>query len=294
MQAPGFCNEPGTSHLKAELRTGDRMATLLRGDLSALELAGVVNIDGFPFRKDIEDLGSALSVSIASRFSAAKRQMNLGANSGSVHVEDAGSGVFHRAIGAIDVPGVNRGRQPILDAVSNVDGFVQATTLDHGYNRAENLFLCDSHVRFDVGKYSWLDEIAMFQIALFKPATTAHKASAVFFLAYFDVAEDLVGRLLVDNRADVGLGVQAVTQPERFGAVNKHSSKFLGDATMDDDAGSGSAPLSRGSECAPQYTLECEIQVRILHDHYYVLAAHLKRAYLVTGGCRLADLPSYF
>src|SRR5262249_7146717 len=153
---------------------------------------------------------------------------------------------------------------------------------------------CDSHVRFDVGKYSWLDEIAMFQIAFFKPASTAHQVSAIFFLAYFDIAEDLVGRLLVDNRANVGFGVQAVTQPQRLGAVNKHSSKFLGDATMDDDTGSGSASLSRGSECAPQYALESEIQVRILHDHYYVFAAHLERTYFVTGGCSLADLPSYF
>src|SRR4029453_12474368 len=115
---------------------------------------------------------------------------------------------------------------------------------------------------------------------------------AILTLADIDVAEYLIDRLLIDHRSDVGLITEAIAEPQVFRAFYQRTGEFLCDFLVDDDTRGGGAPLSRGSECAPQYPFNREVQVGVVHNHHDVLAAHLKRTDLVVSRGRLTDNPA--
>src|SRR2546425_7508789 len=87
--------------------------------------------------------------------------MNFGADRGGGDVKDSGVGFVQRVEGAVYVLGIDRCRETVLDAVGNLDGFVQRVGGNHRRYRAEDFFLGDAHVRGDVGEDGWLDEISV-------------------------------------------------------------------------------------------------------------------------------------
>src|SRR5205823_10310988 len=67
-----------------------------RVDLRALELAAEVDVNRFPFRKDVERRSPCFAMAVAGRFGAAKRKVHLRADRRRVDVEDSGVHVAHR------------------------------------------------------------------------------------------------------------------------------------------------------------------------------------------------------
>src|SRR5260370_436284 len=128
-------------------------------------------------------------MAIAGSLSTAERQMNLGANRGSVNVEDSGGRVLHRRVCAIDVFGENRGRKPVPHAVGDLYGVVESATFDHRYNRTEDFLLCDPHIRLYLGEHGRLYEITVLHVAFLGAVAAAHHPGAIFFLPDIDVAK---------------------------------------------------------------------------------------------------------
>src|SRR5687768_9844952 len=88
--------------------------------LRALQLAAVVDVDALPLGEDVEDLRAGLAVAVPRRLGAAEGEVDLGADGRGVDVEDAGVHLLHRAEGAVDVPCVDRGREPVAHAVADL------------------------------------------------------------------------------------------------------------------------------------------------------------------------------
>src|SRR4051794_24328008 len=91
-------------------------------DLRALQLAAVVDVDALPLGEDVEDLRARLAVAVARGLRAAEGEVYFGADGRGVDVEDARVHLLHRAEGAVDVRGVDRGRQAVAHAVAYLDG----------------------------------------------------------------------------------------------------------------------------------------------------------------------------
>src|SRR2546423_13184361 len=134
-------------------------------DLRALQLAGIVDVNGFPFREDVEHLRTAFAVAVARRLRAAERQMDFCADGRSVDVEDARLHVFQRAKSAVRVARVDRRRQAIPDAVGNLNRMIEVATFNDRDHRAEDLFLLDTHSRLHASENRRLDKVTILQIA---------------------------------------------------------------------------------------------------------------------------------
>src|ERR1051325_3732285 len=85
-------------------------------DLGALEPPAVIDVNGFPFGKDIEHLRACFAMAVAGRFRPAERQMNFRADRGRVHVKNTRVGLFHRMKRAVYIGCINRRRQSIPNA----------------------------------------------------------------------------------------------------------------------------------------------------------------------------------
>src|SRR6266566_2111569 len=59
-------------------------------DLGALELVGIIDVDGLPFGEEINGGDGGFAVAIAGLLSAAKGQMRFRPNRGGVDVDDSG------------------------------------------------------------------------------------------------------------------------------------------------------------------------------------------------------------
>jgi len=84
-----------------------------------LQLTGIVDVNRFPFREDVQGRGARFPVPVAGCFCAAKRQVHLGADGRGVHVEDAGIEVSHRGERTVDILSDLRCQGVPLYALSN-------------------------------------------------------------------------------------------------------------------------------------------------------------------------------
>src|SRR5208337_4511817 len=83
-------------------------------DLGALELVGVIDVDGFPCGEEVEG-AEAFAVAVAGVLDAAEGQMHLGTDGGRVDVGDAGFEVAHGCEGAIDVARIEGSGEAVVD-----------------------------------------------------------------------------------------------------------------------------------------------------------------------------------
>src|SRR5688572_7721799 len=90
-------------------------------NLRTLELATEVNINGLPFRENIQHLSSCLTMAIAGRFCTAKRQVHFSTDRRGIHIKDAGVHFVHRFESAIDVLRVDGCRESITNTVSDLN-----------------------------------------------------------------------------------------------------------------------------------------------------------------------------
>ena len=71
-----------------------------------------------------------------------------------------------------------------------------------------------------------------------------------FVRADLHVVVHLGALAFVDERTDIGFGLEPVAQLQGFGARDQHLGEFLHDLFVDDDAAAGGAPLAGGAERA--------------------------------------------
>src|SRR5215472_4896246 len=122
-------------------------------DLRALQLVGVVDINRFPLRVEVDGAQAAFPMPVAGGLSAAKRQVHFGADRRRVHVGDAGIDITHGQEGLIHIARIDRRREPIGHAVRDLNRLLESVTRDQTDHRAEDLFLGNSHLGVNFGEY---------------------------------------------------------------------------------------------------------------------------------------------
>src|SRR5215469_7234769 len=95
-------------------------------DLGALQLVGIIDVDGLPFGEEINGGDGGFAVAIAGPLGAAKRQMRFCPNGRRVDVDDSGVQVAHGLESAVHVSCVNRSGKAVRHAVCHLNGIVQA------------------------------------------------------------------------------------------------------------------------------------------------------------------------
>src|SRR5690606_26277971 len=87
-----------------------------------------------------------------------ERQRDLGADGGGVHVDDPGVDAVDGPQGGVDVAGVDRGRQAVLDAVDHGEGVVEVGCLEYGEHGTEHLVEGDGVVGLHAGEHRGAEE----------------------------------------------------------------------------------------------------------------------------------------
>ena len=111
-------------------------------DLGALEFVGVVDVDRFPGGEEV-DGAVAFAVAVAGVLDAAEGQVDFCADGGRVDVGDAGFEVADGGEGAVEVLGVERAGQAVVDGVGDFDALLEGVELDEGDDGAEDFFAGD-------------------------------------------------------------------------------------------------------------------------------------------------------
>src|SRR6266571_1029470 len=86
-------------------------------DLGALELVGIIDVDGLPFGEEINGGDGGFAVAIAGLLRADKGQMRLRPNRGGVDVDDSGVQIACGLESAVHVSRVNRSGKAVRHAV---------------------------------------------------------------------------------------------------------------------------------------------------------------------------------
>ncbi len=150
-------------------------------------------------------------MAVSGRLRPPKWEVNLRTGRACVDIEDAGEDVLHGAERLVDVSREDRGRKAVLDAVDDIDGFVQRVNGNQRGDRPENLFLCDTHVGPDLIEDRGLVEEPSRQFSFTGDLPTSRESCA-FCAPHLDVAADRLQLAFSHHRPDVRGRLQAVTQ----------------------------------------------------------------------------------
>src|SRR5689334_12000866 len=124
-------------------------------------------------------------------FYAAEREMCLSADRRRIDVRNAVVQLVERSERRVDVPRVQRRRQPIAHAIVDRDRFVQRLHPKRRQHRPENLLLLDAHSWPHAREHRGLEEEALVE-ALRRWTTTTAQEISTFVLTDLDVALDLL------------------------------------------------------------------------------------------------------
>ena len=104
----------------------------------------------------------------------------------------------------------------------------------------------------------------------------AARERRAFLLADLDVLHHGLSCCLADRRPHLSVRVEAVADAQRFTRATNASTKLLVDLLVHHDAARRRAALAGRAEAAPHAALHRELEVRVVHHHDDVLAAHLE------------------
>src|ERR1017187_1957058 len=91
-------------------------------DLRLLQLVRIVDVNRLPLGVEVDGANSAFAMTVPGRLGSTEGQVYLGADGRSVDVGNSGIQVANRRKRLVDVFGVERGRQAVLDPVGDFDG----------------------------------------------------------------------------------------------------------------------------------------------------------------------------
>src|SRR5580704_1927691 len=134
-------------------------------NLGALEFVGVVDVDGFPLREEVDGGDGGFAVAVAGLLGAAEGEMRFGPDSGRVHIDDAGVKVPHRGKGAIDVARIDGRGEAVRHAVGDFDSLLKTINRNERNHGTKDFFLGDAHFELAIAEDRWLVEPSFSEIA---------------------------------------------------------------------------------------------------------------------------------
>ena len=113
--------------------------------------------------------------------------------------------------------------------------------------------------------------------------------SCPFLATNLYVLDDGFELPFADERSDIGRRIETLTNTKRTDAVLELLHERLVHRSMHHDAAGGSTALTGRSKTAPDTSIDCQIQVGVIHHHDDVLAAHFEMDLLERRGGALGD-----
>src|SRR5580658_1004635 len=108
-------------------------------DLRALQSIAGIDVHRLPRRVEVERAQS-FAVAIPGLLDSSKWQVNLSADRRGVDISNACFEIANRGEGAVDVLGVERSGESVVDGIRDFDGFLKGRELDQRNHRTEDLF----------------------------------------------------------------------------------------------------------------------------------------------------------
>ena len=215
-------------------------------------------------------------MTIAGCLGSTEWQMYFRTNRRRVDIRDAGVEIANRRERFVHIPGIERRRQAVLDAVGDFNRGLQPVARNDRDHGAKDLFLGDAHLRINVGEHGWLHKVAVLIVALVEAVAAADHLRA-FLFADLDIAE-IGGELaFVDRGPHLDRWIESVADLQFLRLRHIAVNKFLINTLLHDDAAGRGAALPRGAERAPEPAFNGEIEIRIVEHDHRVLAAEFQR-----------------
>jgi hypothetical protein len=95
----------------------------------------------------------------------------------------------------------------------------------------------------------------------------------------------------VNQRSDVGALLSSVTESQPPRLIDEHPEEVVMDPALQNEATGCRASLAGCPECAPEHTVEGQVQIGVVQHDLGVLAPHLERQPFVHPAAHLADHP---
>src|SRR5438034_227560 len=245
---------PGTRPTRCSFSLISRtqpMRSLFTGvDLRSLQRPAVIDVDRLPFGEDIQRLDAGLAVAVAGVLGAAEGQVGLRPDGGRVHVEDPGVHVAHGREGLVDVLGVDRRGQAVLDGVADGDGLLQGADGDDRDHGAEDLLHGHAHAGVAVAEDRGLMEPTASERAFLQAVAAAEELGALV-LADLDVALHGAALRVADAGPHLDRFVQPVPDLQGPGAFHEAVHELPVDFLVDGQPAGRGAPLAGGPDAAP-------------------------------------------
>src|SRR5713226_4764438 len=148
-------------------------------DLRALQLVGVIDVDGLPLGVEVDGRDGRFAMTVAGLLGATKRKMRFRADGGRIDVHNTGEEVAHGCEGAIHISRVNRRGQAVGHAIGDLDGLLEASDRNHRDYRAKNLLLRDAHLRMAIAEHGRLMEPAFRERAVAQTMAAGEQLGAL-------------------------------------------------------------------------------------------------------------------
>src|SRR5882762_1915947 len=145
--------------------TGSIISELIVIYLCALELVGIVDVDGLPLGEKVDGGNGGFAMAVAGLLRAAEGQVCFSADCRSVYIDNSSIEIARRLEGAIHVARVDGGGKSVGYAVRHIDCLFQAVNGNYRNDRAENLLLRNAHVRRAISEHRRLVEPAFGECA---------------------------------------------------------------------------------------------------------------------------------
>ncbi len=191
-------------------------------------------------------------------------------------VGDPGLDVADGPHGAVHVLRVDRRGETVDGVVQHVDRLFERVDHQDREHRTEDLFLGEAHRGLHVAEDGRLVEEAAIEARAGERAPAAKQLGALL-LADLDVLGHHLALRLAHQRADLDVLVEAVSHAQRAGRRDQAVGEPLRDGPVQDEPAGGGAALAGGAERAPEDSLQCEIQVGVVHHDLRVLPSQLQR-----------------
>src|ERR1700730_15671865 len=162
---------------------------------------------------------------------------------GAVYPYGPGADSACQAMRLAHVPRPDAAAQPEHRGIGAMHQFIHVLQRYRRDDRTENLLLRNPHVVADIGEDRGRHEIALSQRPL-RQSLAAGLGARSLLLAETEIARHALELLLRHQRANLGLGIEAIADAEALAESGDPIGKFVVDLLLDEQAGTGTADLA--------------------------------------------------
>ena len=190
----------------------------------------------------------------------------------------------------LQVAGPESGTKSVFRAVGNRQRFFIGLESQHGHERAEDFFLCDTVLGRACAHNRWFDIAAAGQVAT--RCFAAGENLTALLARDFDIGQYTVAMHLAGQWAHLGIWVERIAEPYRLGQCCEFFEKFFCNRFMQHQTRTGDAGLTLVMENRPRCAIDSCWQKRIFKHNVGALAAEFELHFFQITGRGFDDTPT--